>query len=110
MATSFSPVHKSSDLVKDYCCGACRSRSIEEIAEMYCETCLKCFCGKCIFHHSQLYADHITYGRGDMNKWPLTKKMEDFLYKCEIHKDKKLKMFCKDHSKPCCTNCAFLNH
>ncbi|KAH3876240.1 hypothetical protein DPMN_000077 [Dreissena polymorpha] len=110
MATPLGSVHKSSDLVKDFCCGACKSRSIEEIAEIYCETCLKCFCGKCIYLHGQLYADHITYGTEDMNKWPVTKKMEDFLFKCENHKDKKLKMFCKDHSQPCCTNCAFLNH
>ncbi|KAH3735057.1 hypothetical protein DPMN_041518 [Dreissena polymorpha] len=36
--------------------------------------------------------------------------MEDFLLKCDVHKDKKLKMFCQDHSQLCCTDCAFLNH
>ncbi|XP_052256923.1 uncharacterized protein LOC127862031 [Dreissena polymorpha] len=110
MATTLSSVQKSSDFVKDYCCDACESKQMVETAEMYCETCLKCYCGKCIYHHGQLFANHTTYGRGDMSKWPLTKKMDNFIQTCEAHTDKKLEMFCEDHSQLCCSNCAFLKH
>ncbi|KAH3722029.1 hypothetical protein DPMN_064978 [Dreissena polymorpha] len=78
-------------------------KNIQEIAEWYCETCLKCFCSQCNHHHSQLYSYHTTCGRGDLNKWPLTKKIEDFLQKSDVHKDERLKMFCQDHDQLCCT-------
>ncbi|XP_052255547.1 uncharacterized protein LOC127861185 isoform X1 [Dreissena polymorpha] len=103
-------VYKSSDLVMDYCCDACKEKHIEESAESFCKTCTKLFCGKCINLHSQLYEKHVSFGRGDMNKWPISKKIEDFLQTCEIHEDEKLKMFCQDHSQLCCTNCVLLGH
>ncbi|XP_052237690.1 uncharacterized protein LOC127849003 [Dreissena polymorpha] len=45
-----------------------------------------------------------------MKKWPVTKKVEDFLLKCDVHKDKNLELFCNNRSELCCTHCAFLNH
>ncbi|XP_052221852.1 uncharacterized protein LOC127838265 [Dreissena polymorpha] len=110
MATSVGSVHNSSDLVKDYVCGACECKNIQEIADYFCEICRKFFCGKCIYQHDQLYVNHSKYGREETNKWPLTKQIEDLLLKCNVHKEKKLKMFCQDHSQLCCTDCAFLNH
>ncbi|KAH3799957.1 uncharacterized protein LOC127839332 [Dreissena polymorpha] len=110
MATSIGSVHNSSDLVKDYVCDACESKNIQGIADYFCAICLKFFCGKCIYQHDQLYANHSKYGREETNKWPLTKAVEDLLLKCNVHKDNKLKMFCQDHSQLCCTDCAFLNH
>ncbi|XP_052237117.1 uncharacterized protein LOC127848606 [Dreissena polymorpha] len=103
-------VYKSSDIVMDYCCDACKEKHIDESAESFCKTCTKLFCGKCINLHSQLYEKHVSFGRGDMNKWPISKKTEDFLQTCEIHEDEKLKMFCQDHSQLCCTNCVLLSH
>ena len=103
-------VYKSSDLVMDYCCDACKEKHMEVSSEFFCKTCKKLFCGKCINLHSQLYEKHVSFGRGDMNKWPISKKIEDFLQTCEIHEDEKLKMFCQDHSQLCCTNCVLLSH
>ncbi|KAH3819912.1 uncharacterized protein LOC127881637 [Dreissena polymorpha] len=110
-----TPVHvdsgnSGSDLVKDYVCGGCESRTIFESADYFCATCTKFFCRKCIDPHDQIYAKHSKYGREETNKWPLTKIMEDLLLKCDVHKDKKLKMFCQDHSQLCCTDCVLLNH
>ncbi|XP_052244028.1 uncharacterized protein LOC127853509 [Dreissena polymorpha] len=110
MATSVDSGHSGSDLVKDYVCGGCESRQIYESADYFCATCTKFFCRKCIDPHDQIYANHSKYGRGETYKWPLTKTMEDLLLKCDVHKDKKLKMFCQDHSQLCCTDCAFLCH
>ncbi|KAH3802905.1 hypothetical protein DPMN_156702 [Dreissena polymorpha] len=45
-----------------------------------------------------------------MSKWPLTKNVEDFLQKCDIHKENKLEMLCQDHSQLCCTKCVLLQH
>ncbi|XP_052215213.1 uncharacterized protein LOC127833805 [Dreissena polymorpha] len=110
MATSVNLVYNSSDLVKDYSCSTCESKNFETNAEYFCETCLKCFCTKCLYHHDQLYVNHLKYGRGEPNKWPLAKSIEDLLLKCDIHNNKKLKMFCQDHGQLCCSDCVLLNH
>ncbi|XP_052265573.1 uncharacterized protein LOC127868045 [Dreissena polymorpha] len=110
MATSVDSVHKSSDSVKDYLCGSCESKHIEVSAAIFCETCLKYFCEECLHHHDHIFVNHLKYGRGETNKWPLTKTMEDLLMKCEVHNNKKLKMFCQDHSQLCCSDCVLLNH
>ncbi|XP_052221472.1 tripartite motif-containing protein 45-like [Dreissena polymorpha] len=103
-------VYKSSDLVMDYCCDACKEKHMEVSSEFFCKTCKKLFCGKCINLHSQLYEKHVSIGRGEMNQWPLSKTTKDFLQICEIHKEEKLKMFCQDHGQLCCTNCVLLSH
>ncbi|XP_052222665.1 transcription intermediary factor 1-beta-like [Dreissena polymorpha] len=110
METSVVQVHNRSDLVRDYVCGACESKNIQEIADYFCASCTKFFCGKCVYFHDQLYANHPKYGREETYKWPLTKTMEDLLLKCDVHKDNKLTMFCQDHGQLCCTDCAFLKH
>ncbi|KAH3739635.1 E3 ubiquitin-protein ligase TRIM33-like [Dreissena polymorpha] len=110
MTASLDSGLNSSDLVKDYFCGGCESRQIYESADYFCATCTRFFCRKCINPHDKPYANHSKYEGGDTNKWPLTKTMEDLLLKCDVHKDEKLRMFCQDHSKLCCTDCAFLCH
>ncbi|XP_052260986.1 uncharacterized protein LOC127865120 [Dreissena polymorpha] len=45
-----------------------------------------------------------------MNKWPVSKQVEEFLLKCEANKDDKIEMLCDDHSQLCCTKCAFNDH
>ncbi|XP_052230959.1 uncharacterized protein LOC127844604 isoform X3 [Dreissena polymorpha] len=111
MATfSQSTVDKGSDSFTDFCCSPCLEQNIDQWAEFYCNNCLKFYCAKCINLHGQLFGKHVTYGRGDTSKWPVLKEVEDFLQKCDLHEDKRLEMFCNDHSQLCCTNCAFLNH
>ncbi|KAH3750422.1 protein PML-like isoform X2 [Dreissena polymorpha] len=111
MATfSQSSIEKGSDMVQDLLCSTCEEEKLEESADYYCESCVKFYCGKCIHLHSQLFKKHSPHGRSDMKKWPVAKKVEDFLFRCDVHKEENLAMFCKDHSQLCCNNCAFLNH
>ncbi|KAH3704236.1 hypothetical protein DPMN_079292 [Dreissena polymorpha] len=111
MATFSQPtIEKGSDMVLDFLCSTCEEKKLEESADYYCESCVKFFCSKCIDLHSQLFTQHSPHGRGDMKKWPVAKKMEDFLLKCEVHKEENNEMFCEDHSQLCCNKCAFLNH
>ncbi|KAH3749292.1 uncharacterized protein LOC127846946 [Dreissena polymorpha] len=109
MATSVS-VNDSSDFVKDYSCVACESKNIEISADYFCKTCLKCFCQTCLYYHDQMFVKHLTYGRGESNKWPLTKTTKDLLLKCDVHKSKTLQMFCEDHRHLCCSDCLLLHH
>ncbi|XP_052232355.1 uncharacterized protein LOC127845466 isoform X2 [Dreissena polymorpha] len=43
-------------------------------------------------------------------KWPLSKKMENYLRTCDIHKDEQLTKFCQDHTRLCCSKCVDLDH
>ncbi|XP_052226711.1 uncharacterized protein LOC127841689 [Dreissena polymorpha] len=45
-----------------------------------------------------------------MKEWPVSKQVEEFLLKCQAHKDDKIEMLCDDHSQLCCTKCAFNDH
>ncbi|KAH3749339.1 hypothetical protein DPMN_183836 [Dreissena polymorpha] len=111
MATfSQSTIEKGSDIIQDFLCSSCEDKKLDKMADFYCESCVKFYCVNCINLHSQLFTKHDTFGREHMKKWPVTKKVEDFLLKCNVHKDENLKMFCDEHSELCCTNCAFLNH
>ncbi|XP_052235087.1 uncharacterized protein LOC127847292 isoform X2 [Dreissena polymorpha] len=111
MATfSQSTFDKGSDIVQDFLCSNCEEKKLDNTADFYCDICVKFYCGKCIGMHRQLFTKHAPFGRGDMKKWPVTKMVEDFLLKCDVHKDKKLEMVCSEHSELCCTSCAFLNH
>ncbi|KAH3702827.1 uncharacterized protein LOC127860666 [Dreissena polymorpha] len=111
MATfSQSTVEKGSDMVQDFLCSTCKDRKLEKSAEYYCETCVQFYCGNCIHVHGQLFTEHSPHGRGDMKKWPVAKKVEDFLLKCDVHKEENMEMFCKDHSQLCCRKCDIISH
>ncbi|KAH3852077.1 hypothetical protein DPMN_094573 [Dreissena polymorpha] len=40
-----------------------------------------------------------------MEMWPIAKATRGFLENCQCHRGKKLKYFCEDHSKLCCSVC-----
>ncbi|KAH3771555.1 protein PML-like [Dreissena polymorpha] len=105
-----STIDKGSDILQDFLCSTCEDKKLDKMADFYCETCVKFYCGKCIGMHSQLFIKHAPYGRGDLKKWPVAKQVEDFLLKCDVHKDKNLELFCDNHIELCCTNCAIVNH
>ncbi|KAH3703844.1 hypothetical protein DPMN_078891 [Dreissena polymorpha] len=111
MATfSQSTIERGSDMVQDFLCSACDDKKLEVSADYYCESCVKFYCQKCIHLHGQLFTNHASHGRTDMQQWPVSKKVEDFFLKCDVHKEENLAMFCKDHRQLCCNRCAFLNH
>ncbi|KAH3719300.1 uncharacterized protein LOC127854993 [Dreissena polymorpha] len=103
-------VDKGSDSVIDFCCSPCLEHKTVQWAEFYCDNCLKFYCAKCINLHGQLFGKHVTYGRGETSKWPVSKEVEDVIRKCDLHEDKLLEMFCDKHSQLCCTNCVRRNH
>ncbi|KAH3862382.1 hypothetical protein DPMN_025348 [Dreissena polymorpha] len=104
---SMSSLAIGSDEVEDFICSSCKEQAN---ADFYCKTCLKLYCWKCILLHDKWFKKHSAYGRHEMNKWPVSKQVEEFLLKCEANKDEKIEMLCDDHSQLCCTKCAFNNH
>ncbi|KAH3749063.1 uncharacterized protein LOC127847288 [Dreissena polymorpha] len=107
---SQSTIDKGSDMIQDFLCSTCEEKKLDKMADFFCESCVKFYCGECVNMHNKLFTKHTPYGRETMKKWPVAKKVEDFLLKCDVHKEESLKMYCDDHSELCCTNCAFLKH
>ncbi|KAH3701942.1 hypothetical protein DPMN_076940 [Dreissena polymorpha] len=90
-----SIVEKGSDTVQDFLWSTCEEDELKESADYYCESCVMFYCRKCILLHSQLFKKHCPHGRSDMKKWPVAKKVEDFLLKCDVHKEENLQCFAK---------------
>ncbi|XP_052274118.1 uncharacterized protein LOC127874043 [Dreissena polymorpha] len=113
MATgSLSSVPKRLRMVEDFSCTRCLEQNLTESADIYCEKCLRFYCKKCVILHSQFFTKHMTCGREDIKKWPVSKAVEDFLRKCEVHEDETLTLtqFCHDHSQLCCSACVGTIH
>ncbi|XP_052224118.1 uncharacterized protein LOC127839772 [Dreissena polymorpha] len=111
MATgSLSSVPKCLHMVEDFSCTRCLEQNLTESADIYCEKCEGFYCKKCVILHSQFFTKHMTCGREDIKKWPVSKAVEDFLRKCEVHEDETLTQFCHDHSQLCCSACVGTIH
>jgi hypothetical protein len=87
MATgSVSTLAERSRMVEYFCFDSCKEKNhLEESADIYCEASMRFYCKTCVLHLSELtelFMKHVTYERGDMKKWPVSKAMEDFLRKC----------------------------
>ncbi|KAH3851931.1 hypothetical protein DPMN_094418 [Dreissena polymorpha] len=109
-AASVSLETKDSDTLEAYLCATCKNKNTKTEATAYCKKCDSCFCDQCVNLHSQLFQNHATYGREEMEKWPVAMATQEFLENCEVHKGKKLKFFCEDHSQLCCSTCNQVSH
>ncbi|XP_052284810.1 uncharacterized protein LOC127881167 isoform X2 [Dreissena polymorpha] len=107
-AASVSLQKSDLETIAAYLCSTCKNKNTE--AEAYCKNCNSCFCGKCVNLHNQLFQDHPSYGPEEMEKWPVAMATQEFLENCEVHKGKKLELFCEDHSALCCNTCVLLSH
>ncbi|XP_052257420.1 uncharacterized protein LOC127862370 [Dreissena polymorpha] len=112
MATSSqSPVELGSHEVKDYICNACEDKTnVEKSADFYCKQCERFYCGNCIDPHGNALAKHTTFGRVEIDKWPVSKKVVDFLQTCDVHKDHTIDKFCNLHEQLCCPKCVSDQH
>ncbi|XP_052286426.1 uncharacterized protein LOC127881995 isoform X2 [Dreissena polymorpha] len=112
MATSSqSSVELDSHEVKDYICNACEDKNtVETSADFYYKQCERFYCGGCIDPHGKALAKHTTFGREEIDKWPVSKKVVDFLQTCDVHKDHKIDQFCNLHKQLCCPQCVSDQH
>ncbi|KAH3878228.1 uncharacterized protein LOC127874053 [Dreissena polymorpha] len=112
MATSSqSSVELGLHEVKDYICNACEDQNnVATSADFYCKQCERFYCGTCIDPHGKALAKHTTFGRVEIDKWPVSKKVVDFLQTCDVHKDHKIDQFCNLHKQLCCPQCISDQH
>ncbi|KAH3879092.1 hypothetical protein DPMN_002993 [Dreissena polymorpha] len=104
-------VDQGSNEVNDYICNACEDQNkVETSADFYCKQCDRFYCGNCIDLHGKLLAKHTTFGKKDIDKWPVSKKVVHFLLSCDEHKDNKVDKFCNTHRQLCCPQCVLDYH
>ncbi|KAH3798011.1 hypothetical protein DPMN_151601, partial [Dreissena polymorpha] len=105
-ASAQSSDDQGSNEVKDYICNACEDKNKVTSADFYCKQCDRFYCGNCIDPHGEVLAKHTTFGKKDIDKWPVSKKVVDFLLSCDEHKDNKVDKFCTIHRQLCCPQCV----
>ncbi|XP_067651470.1 probable E3 ubiquitin-protein ligase MID2 [Haliotis asinina] len=91
----------------DVCC-VCKEDGQTTPGTMWCVTCEDAFCDGCLTLHKKipLTRDHeVIDVRSHGNRKP---KARSFM--CRVHKDEKVKLFCKDCRMTICTVCCSLKH
>ncbi|KAH3849856.1 hypothetical protein DPMN_092260 [Dreissena polymorpha] len=103
-----SSINRLSDYFFDFSCFTCQGNGRNTEAEVYCEVCSTCFCGKCVKRHNYLYNKHTPLDKKNVSKWPEANVGE--LEQCKEHKKEKLSNFCEDHNQLICKVCHGKNH
>ena len=99
---------KVSKISEENFCEACYRDGDQIQAEKFCLSCKERLCNMCVKYHRRLLADaHKVVTFDDIKYSPVTVVLGNL---CQKHKEKKIKYFCKTHSLPCCTTCAFTEH
>ncbi|KAH3718009.1 hypothetical protein DPMN_060806 [Dreissena polymorpha] len=109
MATACTDT-KGSDHVIEYCCSSCEDEAFSQVAADNCKLCSTFYCFQCVQFHGKLFKKHETYGRDELNQWPVTKVTQDVLKNCRDHKHEHLKFYCEDHRLMCCNSCVVFDH
>ncbi|XP_052089860.1 tripartite motif-containing protein 45-like [Mytilus californianus] len=92
-------------------CDACSNENVSQKAISWCTVCDEAYCGPCEVSHKRfkITRNHnllaITDINAEMNAPNIFASVA-----CDDHPDKTIEIYCKDHSKPCCTVCATVHH
>ncbi|XP_076082543.1 E3 ubiquitin-protein ligase TRIM45-like [Mytilus galloprovincialis] len=92
-------------------CDVCSFRNISQNAVSFCTVCEEAYCESCELHHKayKITRNHKIFPIKDINSDNSALKFFGAIT-CDEHPDERIKIYCKDHSKPCCTICATVHH
>ncbi|XP_063405766.1 E3 ubiquitin-protein ligase TRIM45-like [Mytilus trossulus] len=92
-------------------CDACSFRNLSQNAVSFCTVCEEAYCENCEFHHKayKITRNHRIVPIKDINTDNNALNLFGAIT-CDEHPDERLKIYCKDHTKPCCTICATVHH
>ncbi|XP_052260664.1 uncharacterized protein LOC127864815 isoform X2 [Dreissena polymorpha] len=110
MATSGKEAHQEffSDCIVIKSCEPCTRKHTSSTATIFCKTCNEYLCEPCRnIHIIYKSGTHDTVAVEYLDSAPVVVTMKG-MDTCRDH-DKKIKFFCEDHSKLCCSTCAFIH-
>ncbi|VDI52422.1 tripartite motif-containing protein 2/3 [Mytilus galloprovincialis] len=92
-------------------CNACSIESITQKAISWCTICEEAYCDACERHHKKykMTRNHKIVLIKDIIEATSSLNICSFVA-CDEHPDKTIEIYCKDHSRPCCTVCATVHH
>lgn len=92
-------------------CDTCQISKETKLAGSWCLVCDEAFCDQCLKCHKGFKATamHQIVPIAEVSTHSSSAKFDVDL-KCEEHPDESIKVYCVDHSHPCCTMCATLYH
>ncbi|XP_062585210.1 E3 ubiquitin-protein ligase TRIM45-like [Saccostrea cucullata] len=105
-------LEKYNNFMESRLCSACQRGNEEEEATSICLTCEDALCVICTKCHRQNRASS-THKIILINERNIVVPLTTALLKnenCEDHPDRKVELYCNDHSKSCCTLCASTQH
>ena len=93
-------------------CLPCLRENEEVKATEFCFTCEESICENCTKFHKRILTtrSHLTCKLSDSNLVMQFVNLSLNNDRCPDHTDKKVKLYCNDHSKVCCTLCATTGH
>ncbi|XP_062616607.1 E3 ubiquitin-protein ligase TRIM8-like [Saccostrea cucullata] len=105
-------LEKWNDLMESRLCSACQRESEEEEATNICLTCQDSLCGICTKSHRRSRASntHKIIPIDDPNAVTQLTSASVKIENCQEHSDRKVELYCNDHSQPCCTLCVSTEH
>ncbi|VDI84357.1 tripartite motif-containing protein 56 [Mytilus galloprovincialis] len=92
-------------------CDACSNENVSQKAISWCIVCDEAYCGPCEVSHKRfkITRSHNLVAITDINA-EINAASIFASVACDEHPDKTIEIYCKDHSKPCCTVCATVHH
>ncbi|XP_063408215.1 E3 ubiquitin-protein ligase TRIM33-like [Mytilus trossulus] len=93
----------------DKLCDTCEQDKQKAIS--FCTVCEEAYCKTCRMAHKifKMSRSHKIISINDINAETSNFSIHSHV-KCKEHPDKTIEVYCKDHSKPCCTVCATVHH
>ncbi|XP_071082839.1 tripartite motif-containing protein 2-like [Haliotis cracherodii] len=93
--------------VEEHVCSVCTKQGKTTPATSWCSVCDVVFCEGCLQLHNMMpgLCDHEVAHLSDHTK---TKVKRRFM--CQVHRDEKMKLFCKDCKQAICTICCSIKH
>lgn len=97
--------------LEDNVCTPCEKIKDPKSAEQWCIECSEALCQLCAAHHHVLRATdtHSVVKITELKNQRGPSRHEE-ISKCHVHPNRLLEMYCVDHNKVACTECAFIEH
>ncbi|XP_048239053.1 tripartite motif-containing protein 2-like [Haliotis rufescens] len=97
----------STKAVEENLCGVCTKQGKTTPATSWCSVCDVVYCEGCLQLHNMMpgLCDHEVAHLSDHTKTKVKRR-----FTCQVHRDKRIELFCKDCKRAICTKCCSIRH
>ncbi|XP_062579596.1 E3 ubiquitin/ISG15 ligase TRIM25-like [Saccostrea cucullata] len=106
-------VDKVDELRKDKFCAPCKRENEVETAKSFCVDCEELLCNNCVKYHKRSLASRAHVIVPESEPKAIFVKISRAIMKdefCQDHPERKIELYCEDHSEVCCGLCVSIDH